>query len=150
LQHDVIAAEVFWGSASQLAPGKWGVLQGTVSLLLNVPTLVMGARGEKGVVTFVSWWASMLLASAGFALNALLMLALGVYIVLCHLVNAPPGRWEIAAPIVAGAATFAFSWSRWLWFKEACIAFRLVGPVCLLPWLFTGRSLQQFANISVP
>jgi hypothetical protein len=148
-QHQVIAAEVFWGSASQLAPGKWGVLQGTVSLLLNVPTLVMGARGDRGFVSVVSWWASMLLASAAFALNGLLMLTLGLYIVLCHAVNTPPGRWEIAAPLLAAGATFAFSRSRWLWFKEACLAFRVVGIVCLLPWLFTGRTLQDFARVSV-
>ncbi len=150
IQHDVIAAEVFWGSASQLAPGKWGVLQGTVSLLLNVPTLIMGARDDRGFVSVLSWWASMLLASAAFALNALLMLTLCLYIALCHVVNAPPGRWEAAAPVLAAAVTFGFSWSRWLWFKEACLAFRMVGPVCLLPWLFTGRTLHSFARVTVP
>jgi hypothetical protein len=150
LQRDVIAAEVFWGSASQLAPGKWGVLQGTVSLLLNVPTLVMGARGEKSLVTFLSWWASMLLASAAFALNAVLMLTLGTYIALCHMVGAPPGRWELAAPIVAAAVTFGFSWSRWLWFKEACIAFRVVGPVCLVAWAYAGGTLEHFSSVTVP
>lgn len=149
-QHDVVAAEVFWGSASQLAPGKWGVLQGTVSLLLNVPTLVMGARGDRSFVTAVSWWASMLLASAAFALNALLMLTLGIYIVLCRILNAPPGKWEIVAPVIAAAATFVFSWSRWLWFKEACLAFRFVGIACLVPWLFTGLTLQDFSKIGVP
>jgi hypothetical protein len=150
LQRDLIAAEVFWGSASQLAPGKWGVLQGTVSLLLNVPTLVMGARGEKSFVTFLSWWASMLLASAAFALNAVLMLTLGTYIALCHMVGAPPGRWELTAPIVAAAVTFAFSWSRWLWFKEACIAFRLVGPTSLLAWFVAGGTLERFSYVTVP
>lgn len=150
LQRDVIAAEVFWGSASQLAPGKWGVLQGTVSLLLNVPTMVMGARGEKSIVTFLSWWASMLLASAAFALNAVLMLTLGTYIAICHMVGAPPGRWELAAPIVAAALTFAFSWSRWLWFKEACIAFRVVGPACLVAWFLGGGTLERFAIVTVP
>jgi len=149
-QSELIAAEVFWGSASQLAPGKWGVLQGTVSLLLNVPTLVMGARGEKSVVSVLSWWASMLLASAAFALNALLILTLGVYIGLCYVFGAPPTKWEIVAPIAAAGVTFWLSRSSWLWFKEACLAFRFVGLVCLLPWLFTGRTLQDFAKVSVP
>lgn len=146
----VIAAEVSWGSASQLAVGKWGVLQGTASLLLNVPTLVMGAKGGRSFVAAVCWWASMLLASAAFALNAVLMLTLGVYIALCYVIGAPPGRWEIAAPVVASAITFGLSWHSWLWFREACLAFRLTGPVCLLLWLATGRTLQNFSTVTVP
>jgi len=150
VQQDVIAAEVFWGSASQLAPGKWGVLQGTASLLLNVPTLVMGASDGKGLVSVLCWWASMLLASAAFAMNTLLILTLGAYIALCHVVGAPPGRWEMAAPIVAAAITFGLSWHKWLWFREACFAFRLTGPLCLLAWLTTGRTLQDFSAVTVP
>ena len=148
IPQELIAAEVFWGSASQLAPGKWGVLQGTVSLLLNVPTLVMGAKGQSGALTTVSWWASMLLASAAVAINALLMLTLGTYIALCYVVGAPPGRWELAAPLVAAAVTLWLSRHSWLWFKEACLAFRLV-PLCVVAWLFTDRTLQSFSTIGV-
>jgi hypothetical protein len=145
----VIAAEVFWGSASQLARGRWGVLQGMASLLLNVPTLVMGAKGGKSFVAVVSWWASMTLASVAFALNTLLMLTLAVYIALCYVVGAPPGRWELAAPVVASAVTFGLSWHNWLWFREACLAFRYAGPICLLVWLITERTLLGFSTVTV-
>jgi hypothetical protein len=64
--------------------------------------------------------------------------------------GAPPTKWEIVAPIAAAGLTFWMSRSSWLWFKEACLAFRFVGLVCLLPWLFTGRTLQDFAKVSVP
>ena len=149
MPREVIAAEVFWGSASQLAPGRWGVLQGAVSLLLNVPTLVMGARGEKNVVTELSWSGSMLMASAAFALNALLMLTLGAYIALCYIGGGIPTRSEALAPIAAAFAVLLASRHRWLWFKETCWAFRLA-PLCLVPWLFTGRTLRSFSNLAVP
>jgi hypothetical protein len=40
--------------------------------------------------------------------------------------------------------------SGWLWFRETCVAFRLVGIVGLLPWLLTARTLQDFAKVTVP
>src|SRR5687767_1796861 len=49
----IVAAEVYWGSASQLAPGRLGVLHGIVSVMLNTPALIVGSdekrRGTAGV-----------------------------------------------------------------------------------------------------
>lgn len=43
----IVAAEVYWGSASQLAPGRLGVLHGIVSLMLNVPASEKADSSER-------------------------------------------------------------------------------------------------------
>lgn len=144
----VAAAEVFWGSASQLAPGRFGVILGTISLLLNVPVLLTGhGPVASGFATrlfrHVTWLSSMALAAVGFALNALLLGTFALYLAVARL--APDGadlaaavplyRWmDYGIPLIsAGATTFVgWWWASKFWFPEAAWAFRFVGPVSIL------------------
>src|SRR5262249_29716606 len=94
----VLAAEVFWGSASRLAPGRLGVVQGLVSILVDIPSLVHAAHGRVSpwttrAVYRCCAWLSMLLASAGFALNAFLLATFGLMV----------GAYYVGLPLEDGA-----------------------------------------------
>ena len=147
----IVAAEVYWGSASQLAPGRLGVLQGVVSLLLNVPALVVGADERKGglsgVVHALCWATSMLMSGPAFALNALLILTFAVHVAVFYLTggSGPAAGWVI--PVVATGVTVGLSYLKWPLFPETCWSFRLVGPLVLVALAVTGAlATRTFAR----
>lgn len=148
-KRELVAAEVFWGSASQLAPGQWGVLQGMASLLLNVPALVVGADdGSKGITGFLhrmAWFASMLLAGPMLAFNIVLLLALGLYIGFCSAVGIPGRPGELLIVVLTVAGSIALTRHDWLWFPEAQWSLRIAGVAAFVGMIWTGFSLQGFA-----
>lgn len=151
----IIAAEVYWGSASQLAPGRLGVVHGIISLMLNVPALIAGAderaTGTRGAIHKQAWFASMLLAGPAFALNALLLATLAGHLAIHYLFEAPGSLAEAFVPLLAIAATVALGFLPWLWFPETKWSFWLVGPASLAVSAAIHRSIdvQRFANSTV-
>jgi hypothetical protein len=132
----IVAAEVYWGSASQLAPGRLGVLQGVVSLILNVPAVVFAAdvRGAgwlRGTIQKLAWGASLLLSGPAFALNALLLAMLFIRVAAGYVAGAPGSDWNTAIPVAAACLTGGLGFVRWFWFPESRWSFWLVGPAML-------------------
>jgi hypothetical protein len=130
----IAAAEVYWGSASQLAPGRLGVVQGTVSLLLNVPALVFGADirrgGLRGMLQDLAWSSSLLLSGPGFALNTFMLALLLVHAGVQYATGAPTAAgWRIAEPLAAACLTTAAGFAPWYWFPETRWSFWLAGPI---------------------
>jgi hypothetical protein len=138
----IVAAEVYWGSASQLAPGRLGVLHGIVSVMLNTPALIVGSdekrRGTAGVLHHLAWAASMLLSGPAFALNALLLVTLAIHVAIHVVFAAPAAGVDRIVPWAAAAATSGLGFISWLWFPETRWAFWLAGPTCALLSLVRG------------
>jgi hypothetical protein len=151
----VVAAEVYWGSASQLVPGRLGVLHGIVSLMLNVPALIAGAderkAGTPGFLQKEAWLTSLLLAGPAFALNALLLATLAAYIVIHYLFDSPSTQADAWVPFLAVAGTVALGSLPWLWFPETTWSFRLVGPLSIAISVLLHRSIEfrPFAETTV-
>lgn len=143
------AAEVYWGSASQLAPGRLGVVQGIFSLMLNVPALVVGAGdrngGLSGALQTTSLTASMLLAGPAFALNALLLAAIAAHTLLVLMVG-DSRAVDVAVPLAAAALTLWLGFLRWPWFPETWWSFWLAGPVALAAALTLDTGAAGFSE----
>jgi len=147
----IIAAEVYWGSASQLAPGRLGVLQGVLSLMLNVPALVVGADERKGglsgAVHALCWATSMLMSGPAFALNTMLLLTFAVHVSVFLVIGGPGPGLGWLVPVVATAAMIGLSFLKWPLFPETCWSFRLVGPLILVPLAVAGTlAARSFAR----
>lgn len=147
----VLAAEVYWGSASQLAPGRLGVLQGVVSLLLNVPALVVGAderkEGLSAIVHALCWATSMLMSGPAFALNTLLLLTFAVHVGAFYVVGEPGPAIAWLVPVAAAVVMVGVSFLRWPLFPETCWSFRLIGPLILVPLAIAGTlATRTFAR----
>ena len=142
----VIAAEVYWGSATQLAPGRLGVLHGIMSLMLNVPALITGADEQKDgtpkALHRQARLASMLLGGPAFALNALLLSTLGAHVLIHYLFDTATGRAEAYVPFLAIAAMVPLGFLSWLWFPAAKWSFWLAGPVSLAISVAVRRSID--------
>jgi hypothetical protein len=148
------AAEVFWGSASALAPGRFGVLQGIVSLLFNTLSLIHGAHSAAGTwlnrgIHFSAVAASSLLSSAAFALNALL-LSMFAFLFLHYALSTtrPPGR--ILVPVLAAALTAALGFIPWIRFGRTRVALWSVGAICLVVTaLVRPFGVESFGEIAM-
>lgn len=157
----IVAAEVFWGSASQLSPGRLGVLQGIVSLMVNVPALLVGANGghklSPGVVPWLTRIVSLLLSAPAFALNALLLATFASHVA-CAYLSVPAPVADRAVPWIAAGITTWLAWLPWIRFPETRWSFRLIGPYLLLSFLIyaairrSGSALpttESFATCAV-
>jgi hypothetical protein len=132
----LIAAEVFWGSASRLAPGRLGVVQGLVSILVDIPSLVHAAHVRVSpwatrAVYRCCAWLSMLLASAAFALNAFLLAAFGLMV--CGYYAGLPleDGADVWIPIAAAVVVAALSFLPWIRFLETRRSLAFVGVVVI-------------------
>lgn len=115
---EMLFAEVFWGSASQLPAGTWGLLQGFVNLFFRSNTILGIASWQQtigiGIDTRLRkvfyWFAKgvpYLLTGPIFALNLLLFLAMLVYVGLANQfqLHNPENLWkEVALSSLSGAA----------------------------------------------
>ena len=138
----VVAAEAFWGSADPLAPGRLGVLQGLVSILVDLPSLMHAARVEDSpratrVVYHLCAFLSMLLAGVIFALNAVLLVGFGLAAGAYYL-NVPiGGAARVVVPVLASALVAAFGLVSWIRFVETRLAMWIIGAICcVLTWVF--------------
>jgi hypothetical protein len=133
----LIAAEVFWGSASRLGPGRLGVVQGLVSILVDIPSLVHAAYvRESPAATRLVYqccaWLSMLLASAAFALNALLLAAFGVmagaYVGGLQFGSSP----DVVVTVLAAVLVAALGYVPWIRFVQTRRSLWVVGLLSIL------------------
>jgi hypothetical protein len=134
----VVAAEVFWGSASQLSPGRLGVLQGIVSLMINVPALLVGANGghktSPGVVPWLTRVVSLLLSGPAFALNGLLLSAFVFHVAGAYVSSGTPAS-DFLVPWLAMAGAIALGFLPWIRFPETRWSFWLIGPFLFASFL---------------
>lgn len=132
---EVVAVEAFWGSADPLAPGRLGVLQGLVSILVDLPSLMHAARVRDSprvtrAVYHLCAFLSMLLAGVIFALNAVMLVGFGLTAG-AYYVNVPiTGGTQIVVPIAASALVAAFGFVPWIRFIETRLAMWTAGAIC--------------------